>query len=703
LQGPAGAGKTTAAVERLLRLLDAGVPAAEVLVMTPQRTLAAPYHDALAHAALPPGGEVTVLTLGGLARRMIDIFWPLVAEDAGFAHPDRRPTFLTIETAQYHMAHEVGRLIDEQHYFESVTIKRNRIYSQILDNLNKAALVGFDYTEIGARLMNAWGGESSQRHVYEDAQRCAEAFRAYCLRHNLLDFSLQIDVFRKHLMADPQCGAYVFDTFRHLIVDNVEEDTPTAHGLLAEWLPSVESALIVYDDGAGYRRFLGADPNNAHKLANLCDSVVAFEDVFVASHALLTLAGYLETSIAPRDEVPIDPAVDMRAVMDFAYLRQEGAHIERLYPRYHPEMLDRVVGEIARLVYEEGTPPGEIVVLAPFLGDALRFSLANRLDNAGVPWRSHRPSRPLHDEPATRTLLTLAAIAHPDWAIRPTRYDVAYALMQAVQGMDLVRAQLLAEIVYRVSGGVPSLAPFDQIKPEVQERITYLLGNRYDGLRRWINAYIDKGDVLPFDHFLARLFGEMISQPEYGFHYDFDAAEVTANLIESAKKFRHTLEAAGAAGSMPLGRAYIRLVQEGVLAAQYVHRWQDEAIDEEGAVLLAPAYTFLMRNRPVTYQFWLNVGSMGWWERLFQPLTHPYVLSLDWAEGRVWSTDDEFNARHDSLQRIVRGLIQRCRGKVYLGLSELDEQGNAQQGPLLSAISATLRRLSAHARQDEEV
>jgi hypothetical protein len=40
---------------------------------------------------------------------------------------------------------------------------------------------------------------------------------------------------------------------------------------------------------------------------------------------------------------------------------------------------------------------------------------------------------------------------------------------------------------------------------------------------------------------------------------------------------------------------------------------------------------------------------------------------------------------------------------VYLGLSELDEQGNAQQGPLLQAISATLRRLSAHAQQDEEV
>ena len=47
LEGPAGTGKTTAGVGRLLHLLDSGVPAGSTLVIVPQRMLATPYYDAL--------------------------------------------------------------------------------------------------------------------------------------------------------------------------------------------------------------------------------------------------------------------------------------------------------------------------------------------------------------------------------------------------------------------------------------------------------------------------------------------------------------------------------------------------------------------------------------------------------------------------------------------------------------------------------
>ena len=46
-------------------------------------------------------------------QRMVDLFWPLVADKAGFAHPNRPPTFLTLETAQYSMARLVRPLLDE--------------------------------------------------------------------------------------------------------------------------------------------------------------------------------------------------------------------------------------------------------------------------------------------------------------------------------------------------------------------------------------------------------------------------------------------------------------------------------------------------------------------------------------------------------------------------------------------------------------
>jgi len=82
-----------------------------------------------------------------------------------------------------------------------------------------------------------------------------------------------------------------------------------------------------------------------------------------------------------------------------------------------------------------------------------------------------------------------------------------------------------------------------------------------------------------------------------------------------------------------------------------------------------------MSNRPVDVQFWLDVGSRGWSERLYQPLTHPYVLSRHWPMGRLWTDSEELEASTQGLQRLVLGLLRRCRGRVYLGLSELGEQG----------------------------
>ena len=160
--------------------------------------------------------------------------------------------------------------------------------------------------------------------------------------------------------------------------------------------------------------------------------------------------------------------------------------------RYHPEMLDWVADEIAGLVHGRGVPPKQIAVLAPFLGSGLRFALDNRLTARDVPVRSHRPSRSLREEPVTACLLTLAVLAHPAWGAPPSKFDVAYALTQAIDEMDLVRAQLLTEVVYRVRDGAPILGSFADIEPAMQERITFLLGGRYEGLRAWLGAQADE-------------------------------------------------------------------------------------------------------------------------------------------------------------------------------------------------------------------
>jgi len=724
LEGPAGVGKTTVGVVRMLHLIENDVPASQILILVPQRTLSAPYHEARVRPEVAAGGQVEIATLGGLARRMVDLFWPLIGEAAGFAWPDERPTFLTLETAQYYMANIVTPLVDEHGYFENIHIDRNRLYSQIIDNLNKAAVVGFPHTAIADRLKGAWLGDSAQVHIYDQAQVCASQFRQYCLAHNLLDFSLQLDVFMTHLWPEPLCREYLWATHRHLIVDNVEEDAPVAHDLIYTWLPHVDSALIIYDQNGGYRSFLGTEPEGAYALLDFCDAHPVLTESYVTAPEMQALGRALSRAVrrqpvapAPEDQAaPLPP--DFSSALNFDICR------------YHPEMLDWVATSIAALIRDEGVAPGEIVVLAPFLTDALRFSLTHRLTQLEVPVTSHRPSRALRDEPATHTLLTLATLAHPGWGHVPTRYDVAYALMHAIADLDLVRAQLLADVLYRIQDGVPALLSFGGVASEMQQRITYIFGGRYEALRLWLSAYREQ-EPAALDHFLARLFGEILSQPGYGFHRDVDAAKVAATLVESVRKFRwiardarlpvfSVSEAAKPGISLAndvltetavidepeslgekrtpvfqkkpgfsVGQEYLAMVQSGVIAAQYIWRWQQP----DDAVLLAPAYTFLLRNRPVDVQFWLNVGGSGWWERLYQPLTHPYVLSRRWPAGQPWTDTDEVEARQAALHRLILGLLRRCRKSLYLGLSELGEQGYEQQGPLLKAMQRVLREM----------
>jgi hypothetical protein len=679
LQGSAGTGKTTAGTYWLKRLLQSGVPAHEILIFVPQRALAQPYDHILQEEPALAQSLVTTMTLGGLARRMVDLFWPVISPVSGVAYPDQPPHFLTLETAQYYMAHIVRPLIEKEGFFASLTINRNRIYSQILDNLNKAAIVGFPIEEIGSRLKSAWIGELDQLNVYDDVQECVNRFRNYCLSRNLLDFSLQVEIFQKYLWSSPLCRNHLTRSYHHLIADNVEEDTPISHAILQEWLPEFDSALLIFDEEAGYRFFLGADVISGLALRKSCDHQVKFSTQLVNSPEVQALKSGLQSAIAhlSGDSI-VSSTPDFKSVTNALGTPTEN-------PRYFPVMINWVADQVRRLI-DSGTSPGEIVILAPFMSDVLRFSLANQLDALGIPYHSHRPSRPLRDEPATQTLLTLASATFPEWGLLPKRINLAFALMQAIQGLDLVRAQLLTAYTYEEQSQEFPFKPFETVPIEVRDRITYQAGERYDRLREWLSEKTLE-DSLNLDFFLNRLFGEVLSQPGFGFHDDLNSANIAVVLIESIQKFRWAMDTPAENSDLSISKEYLQMVNDGVIAAQYIQSWQQEDSD---SVFLAPAYTFLIRNRAVDFQFWLDIGSPSWYQRLDQPLTQPYVLSPQWQQGQTWNAENELAAAHDTLSRLSLGLLNRCRKKVFLGMSDMDVSGYENRGLLLRIFQHVL-------------
>lgn len=716
LDGAAGSGKTTAAVARMLRLLEAGVPGGDFLIYVPQKALALPYVRALREAAYA-GSPPTVHTIGSISTRNVELYFPLIARDAGFASPDEPPTLLSLETAQYVMARIVEPLLNRfiEPYFVGLRLNRNRLYSQILDNLNKAAMVGFHHTEIANRLKSALP-DPENLALFEQVQDAAIRFRTYCLEHNLVDFSLAVEIFRRQIWPQADLRARLSEPYRHIIVDNVEEDVAASHRLLADLIDQADSALVIADSDAGFRTFLGGAPEHAQRLREVCRESITFTESLITSPEIAALEHALGHALGG-EEKPTE--ADPRSALIY------DNH------RFFPEMLDWVTEQIAALI-DDGVPPGEIVVLSPILSDSLRFSLLQRLSGRGIPARSHRPSRALREEPAALCLLTLARLAHPEWAMAPTSTDIAYALMQSLGGvgqqqLDLIRADLLTEHGYGRDDSPSRLMPFASLPPEVQERVSYVLGQRYDALREWLEAYIaghgqpaepppeppkkkrgrkKKTEDTPppleaapnnraeLDHFFSLVYGEVLARRGFGFHDDFQAADAAARLVESARNFRRTMQDKAffetTLEGKTLAQEYVEMVADGVIADQYVPEWQLNI--EADAVLLAPAYTFLMTNTPKTAQFWLDVGSRAWFDRLYQPLTHPYVLGVDWVEGAQWSDAMEVSTRKRTLYRLTLGLLRRCRARVYLGLSELSESGYPSEGELLNAVQRVLRR-----------
>ncbi len=739
LSGPFGSGKTTFALERIRWLLaQERVRGDDILVLTPQRTIAEPFHTALRSSAIPGGAPVRVTTLAGLARHSVELYWPLLASVADFADARREPTFLNLETSQYHMARFVDAAIARGE-FDGIRIEHNRVVSQVLDNLNKAALQGFTIDEAYARLELAVpSGEqqTARLNALQAARRISHEFRALCKEKTLLDFSLQIELFMRQVLTNDWSRVHLFRSQRHLIFDNIEEDTTSAHSLVLQWLPQLDSALLISDTDAGFRLFLGADPQGVTALQAACDQTITLTTSFIMQPALVRLTERIERTLgmsraAPRittesagtdtpwneetdfaaversevDASEIDPseidtseadpkeadpsAIDQQSLADNEI--SSALVVPLIGFRFFPQMIDWAVGEIRRLVEEEGVPPGEIAILAPFVSDALRFSVQTRLTEMGIASTTHRPSRALDAEPAARTLLTLAKLAHPHWGMRPAAADVTLALSLTVDALDPVRAHLLSRIVYPERRPTIELGRFGELVPDMQERITFRLGEVYDRLRDWIYTYRANPDLIPLDQFFARFFGELLSQPGFGFHDDRDTARIANQLVESARNFRWALENVAEGEEQVdlytrLGREYVGLVEQGALGALYAPGWKP--IDE--AVFIAPAYTFLMRNQKVAYQFWLDIGSGGWWERLYQPLTHPYVLSKRWPANEPWSDMAEYTKRQETMNRLLLGLIRRTGQAIYLGISDYSESGFEQRGALLMLVNRLL-------------
>ena len=687
LRGLPGSGKTTALVARLAALFREGRRPYEILVLVPQRAQVDRYQRAMANLnGSPSRGGADILTYYSFARRAVALFWPLVAGDAGLA-PDREGTFLTIETAQFFLWRIVEPLIREQGYFGDLAIRRERLLSQLIDNLNKSALVGFPHTDILSRLRSAWTGPAERLNSYWQAQDCAIRFRDYCLGRNLLDFSLVIEVFDRYLRHHPVYQRYFRARYRNIIVDNVEENVPVALDMISWAMEGAQSSVLAYNEGGGYRVFLGADAEGALALSGQCSEQLTAEPI--DSHDCLIFAVAIRRALRLGSIDLEHPGHAHLAVAD----RGSGG-------RYWISMIQWAVERVVALV-EEGVTPGDIALVAPYVSDVTRFSIEEELARQGLRLHLLRPSTAFRDDPSVRGLLVLSLLAHPEWeiAIQHENYtmpveDAALALEQSLADLDPIRARHLAEAALPPGEraladltGAGKLGEAARDLGRLWDRVGYQVREKYETLRVWLETY-RLGGPESLDLFLSSLFRDLLSRPGFGFAGDTGRARVYGRLVESVTKFSAAVGGDTEMREGFVGEAYVQLILGGLASAEYLLDWPRHLDDD--AVILAPAYTYLTRDIRSRYQVWLDLGSEGWWNRPNQPLTQPYVLSRHWPAGAPWRDVEEDRSKREALGRVVLGLAARCTDGIYLAYSELGINGGEEWGRLQSAILRAL-------------
>lgn len=674
LEGPFKTGKTSTATARLKQIAAQMDISHQVLILVPQLSLANRYRRTVIDMNFPAGIPPTITTLAGLSQQFIKLYWSEIVANFSFNNPDSQPTFLSMETAQFFME-QICQPFIEKGYFHALRIDRARLYSQILDTMNKAALVGYALDETAPRLSSAWNNKDANNKNHEQSyvqsQECALAFRQFCFENNVLDYSLQVEIFRTLVLKNKTLRKRFFENYAFLIADNLEEDVPTLHDLILKLDADIPSMLLIMDSQAGYRTFLGADPISAGRLKNICQYTYSLDEQFNLSEAVRDFKLSMNHCILRKDTQHLAP--NARSAFTLRALQ------------FYPEMIAETGSVIAELVHQKHVNPSEIAILSPYLPDSLKFSLSQGLSAADIPFLTSRPSRTLADEPITQAVLVFARAAHPQWGLTIQVEELRHAIMTLFPTCDILRANLLAKNTLKENR---TLDFYHAVPSFTQERITDDIGKLYDQLISWIQDTYFHQEPLPLDIFLSRLFGEILSQPGFGLHDDIDNAAILTKLIRSIRDFRLMFSSLAKEQGRDINKTYLQTLQSGILPAR-----TNQDTQKSDAVLISPAFTFLMKNECVKYQFWLDIGSMGWWERLDQPLTHPYVLSRNWSLEQHWSDAEEYQANQSALARLIQGLLDRCEEHVYLYAVGLNQAGINQSSPLLSAMQLFLKRM----------
>ncbi len=647
-------------------------------------------------AALPLGrGSLQSFTPMSFFEAEVGLYWPLLAEQLGFKAMS--PLRLRSETEQ-ELARQLWQPALARGDFGFAGLPEVTIVRRALDFLLLAASSGIATEEIADRLADL-GGEFQAESGPRVMARLLD-WRAWCWERGLLSYGLLMELYGQYLLPDRVYQGQLRERFAILAADDVDEYPGIMAGVFEPWLAAGQ-AVFSYNPDGGVRLGFGADPDRLVQLADRCEMIELSANQ-PANQSATAIWGLVQNG-EPWGAIGLNPDEALHRS-----LTQSGP-FQLLETPSRAQLLRSIADTIADAIQSGQVTPQQIAIVGPGVDPIARYVLLEVLGKQGIRIDPLTEQRPIINAPMVRALLTLMALIYPGMGRLIDRDRVADMLVllsrralvegqilnptlpepELIPRIDPVRAGLIADYCYGADADRPKLLDIQEFPR--WDRLGAVATASYNELRRWIELQQQQLDQRLISSPLILLDRAVQTFLWNGSCLPYPQLAALRELLEAAQ---HYWELEGRLRPDRLGQPaalvrFIELLQSNVVTA---NPYPTRPINQAPGVTLATLFQYRINRLSHDWIFWLDVGSAQWLtgaNGLFGAncfLENPYREESE--DGLNKDDETGLNLAEEGFRRELLDLLGRSLERVYLCHSELDTQGQEQEGLLLGLVQA---------------
>ncbi len=712
ITGSAKSGKTEALIAQLEQWI-AAEPATEPRILHPHLVFAANADNRtvlMQRIAQQVKSRETILSTTPLAffESEVLLFWPLVIQQLElrgyFPYRLRPETEQALALRLWSNASHDPAIATLQAFEFATPDQWGR---RILDLIQLAASSGTPLETLSIKL--ATGNESLKlpEAIAALIQQLALDWKDWCLQRGILTYGLITDLFGQCLLTHDTYLNQLPQRFSTLAADDVDNYPKIARLLFERSLDLGLPGIFTYSPTGGIRKGLGADPEVFLALRDRCTE--------------LTLSNLFDLE-------PLDEEIKRDEIgLNFP---DQNLEIYGIQTVSRTQLLQEIAQHVVSSIRDGTARPQDIALIGPGLDPLARYALIDSLQRQGIPVEPLREQRSLQSSAIVRALLTLLALVYPGlghWVETEQIAEMLVILTEPVstatgnQGIDPVRAALLADYCFRPHPEQPQLLPMETYLR--WDRLGYAAATAYERFRLWIAQQqgalqqtipqAASQTALPANILQRqnspRPLPDMVSMPAGSAKSPYltlspifilDRAiqgflmprplslEQLAALRELIETAQHYWEVDARLRKTELDwptiseaiANFIDLLRRGVITA---NPYPAGNLQTRSAVVLATSFQYLNARLQHPWQYWLDAGSQLWqyggevdlWSApLF--LSNPSSEQSSFYSGRMSATLAE--------------LVSRTQSRIYLCHSELAVNGQSQMGPLMPWVETAI-------------